>query len=249
MLFRRFYCILFLLLVAVLFQKTNAQDSIAKPAISNILRNDLTVSYAVKMHSSKSNTGIGETYDGGIKTIFISGTRARIRLVSLMRMQSIFVLKPAEAMPAAVVTKESGKKKYKYYLTKDEWKKYNRKYDSVTCELTNDSTVILNYPCRKAIIHLKDGRNINVFYTDSIRSNVLSIAEPAFYCIPGLVLQYEYEHKKGSVIYTATSISEADIDKGVFRVPVKGFVLRRFSLAPTSSKSDKEIADQSEFEN
>ncbi len=80
----------------------------------------LTVSYSVELKSNRSNTGIGETYNGGVKTIFISGDKARVRLVSLMRIESIFIL-PGNNTNHAVIAKESGKNKYKYYLTPGEW--------------------------------------------------------------------------------------------------------------------------------
>jgi GLPGLI family protein len=200
------------------------------------IESDITVSYSAELKSNRSSTGIGETYTGGIKTIFVSGDKIRVRLISLMRTQSIFLFPPDKLKKTAAVTKESGKNKYKYYLSKDQWKQYNGKYDSITCQLTYDSAVILNYQCRKAIISLKDGRSIGVYYTDSIKRKSFAQAEPLFSCIPGLVLQYEYRYKKGKIIYTATSISEEKIDPVVFRVPAKGVTTRKFSMQPVSEQ-------------
>jgi GLPGLI family protein len=235
-----------------------AQDSLqvkhdslqqAKP-LNNLPRKeingDITVSYSAELKSNKSNTGIGETYNGGIKTVFVSGDKVRVRLISLMRTQSIFLFPPDKIKRTAAVTKESGKNKYKYYLSEDEWKQYNSKYDSITCQLTYDSAVILNYPCRKAIISLKDGRSIGVYYTDSIKRKNFAQAEPVFSCIPGLVLQYEYRYKKGKIIYTATSISEEKIDPLVFRIPVKGVATRKFSMKPVSEQGTQLPAEEEE---
>lgn len=209
---------------------------------------DITVSYSAELKSNKSNTGIGETYNGGIKTVFVSGDKVRVRLVSLMRIQSIFLFPRNSANKTAAVTKESGKSKYKYYLSEEEWKDYNSKYDSITCQLTYDSAVILNYPCRKAIISLKDGRSIGVYYTDSIKRKNFGQAEPLFSCIPGLVLQYEYRYKKGKIIYTATSVKEEKINPFVFRVPTKGVSTRKFSMKPVSAKGTELPAEEEEEE-
>jgi len=226
-----------LLFLVFLFQFSVAQDSLHTNRPRSIEPGkDITVSYSVELKSTKSNTGIGETYNGGVKTVFASGNKVRIRFVSLMRTQSIFLFPENNANKTAAVTKESGKDKYKYYLSEEEWKQYNGKYDSITCQLTYDSAVILNYPCRKAIVSLKDGRSIAVYYTDSINRKNFAQAEPLFSCIPGLVLQYEYRYKKGKVIYTATSISEEKIDPLVFRVPEKGVATRKFSMKPVSGK-------------
>ena len=227
----------FIFTTIFLFKFFVAQNSTTIDKAHNIIQdNDLTVSYSITLKSNKSNTGIGETYNGSIKTVFISGDKVRIRLVSLMRTQSIFVFPEIRNDYAAAIIKESGKDKYKYYLTPPEWKQYNHKYDSVTCSFTNDTAVILNYVCHKAIINLKDGMTMSMFYTTSIKRKASGLAEPLFSCIPGLVLQYEYHYKKGKIIYTATSVSQKNIDPGIFRVPEKGFTTRKFSMSAASKE-------------
>jgi GLPGLI family protein len=226
-----------IIFVAAFFLNTCvAQDSLAaNKSHSTIPANNLTVSYSISVQSPKGNPGIGETYNGSIKTIFISGDKVRVRLVSLMRMQSIFIFPKIRSDYAAIITKESGKDKYKYYLSPAQWKQYNNKYDSVTCKLSAESAVILNYPCHKAIISLKDGTKITLYYTDKIKRKEFALAEPIFSCVPGLVLQYEYQYKKGKIIYTAMSVNENDIDPTVFKVPEKDFSTRKFSTGLSSN--------------
>jgi GLPGLI family protein len=216
-----------------------AQDSLLITKKESTTNKNLTISYSIELTSNEKDKGIGETYNGGIKTVFISHDKARVRLASLMRIQSVFILPQTnEAGMAAVIVKESGKNKYKSYLSQQDWTKYNEKYDSSTCTLTSDSVTILDYPCRKAIISLTDGRTITAYYTDSIRNSVLAIAEPAFKCVPGVVLKYEYAYKKGTIIYTAAGISTADLSEDVFRIPVKGYAVRKFSFAKSAGTGD-----------
>ncbi|MHA4812353.1 hypothetical protein ACX0G9_29940 [Flavitalea flava] len=189
---------------------------------------DLTVSYAISLKSKRSNTGFGETYNGGVKTVFISNDQIRLRLVSLMRMESIFILQKEKGVGIVTLVKESGKEKYKYSLTPEQWKGYNQKYDGQSCHLTNDTTKLLNYSCKKAIITLKTGETITAWYTPAIQPEGLSVAEPAFSGIPGLVLQYEYKYKKGTISYTATTISQNPIDKSVFTVPDKDVQQKKY---------------------
>lgn len=189
---------------------------------------DLTVSYAITLKSKKSNTGIGETYNGGVKTVFISKDQIRLRLVSLMRMESIFIQQKDNLSKKVTIVKESGKEKYKYILTSEQWKGYNQKYEGLTCHLSDDSTKLLNYSCKKAVIALKSGETITAFYTPSFQPTGLLAAEPAFSCIPGLVLKYEYKYKKGTIIYTATTISQGPIDKSVFSVPDKDVTEKKY---------------------
>ena len=121
--------------------------------------------YDIQVKVNKKKTGIEETYDGGIKTIFIHNDMARVRMVSLMRIESLYFSSSINSNHPISIVKESGKNKYKYNLTKEEWNSLNTKYEKDSCIFLNDSTVILNYLCRKAIIILKDGRRLTVYYT------------------------------------------------------------------------------------
>jgi GLPGLI family protein len=94
--------------------------------------------------------------------------------------------------------------------------------------LTNDTVHILNYSCKKAILTLKSGKTITAWYTPAIQKPVLAGAEPAFSCIPGLVLKYEYGSKKKTIIYTATSVSHNSIDPDVFAIPGNEFPVRKY---------------------
>ncbi len=188
---------------------------------------DLTVSYSIELKSKKRNTGLGETYNGGVQTIFAGDHQVRLRLVSLMRMQSIFIL--PDSKQRVTILKESGKDKYKSYLTEEDWKLYNQKYEGVVCRFTDDSVRILNYVCKKAILTLKNRKNITVYYTPAIQKPALSDVEPLFASIPGLVLKYEYTYRKGTISYTATMVSRSSINPDVFAVPENGFPLKKYT--------------------
>jgi GLPGLI family protein len=180
---------------------------------------DITVSYSITMRSKKANTGIWETYNGGVQTFFAHDQQARLRLVSLMRIQSIFLSADKDQVRKVIIIKESGSKKYRSNLTAEEWKAYNKKYDGHTSRITGDTAHILGHICKKAIVVLKDGREITAWYTPSIQRPICSLLEPAFSLIPGLVLKYEYTYRRKTITYTATSISFHPINANVFTVP------------------------------
>jgi hypothetical protein len=189
---------------------------------------DLTISYSIELKSKKRNTGIGETYNGGVETLFAGDRQVRLRLVSLMRMESIFILPDHNPQQRVIILKESGKNKYKSYLTAANWKQYNEKYEGLSCRLTGDTARILNYPCKKAILTLKSGKNITVYYTPAIQKPVLSSLQPLFSTVPGLVLRYEYAYRRGTIIYTATIINHNSIDPDVFTIPGNEFPLKKY---------------------
>ena len=200
------------------------------PAGGESSGHDLTVSYSIEVKSKKRNTGIGETYNGGVKTVFATDRQLRLRLVSLMRMQSIIIFPDSNLSPKVVLLKESGKDKYKSYLTAADWKLYNQKYEGVVCKITGDTARILNYVCKKAILTLKSGKYITVYYTPAIQKPALARVEPLFSSIPGLVLKYEYTYRKGTVTYTATMVSHSPIDPDVFAIPGSEFPVKKFAI-------------------
>jgi hypothetical protein len=199
------------------------------PLAGDTVEGDLTVSYTIELMKSRNRSiGIGETYNGGTKTIFISNGLARLRLVSLMRMQSIFILPSGNLQRTAAIVKESGKNKYKVYLTASQWKEYNARYNQATCRFVDDTAVIAGYHCNKAVITLTDGRSITAFYTRDIQRAELAVVEPVFSCIPGLVLKYVYEYKKGKITYAATAVSRKPIDQNILKVPSQGYDLQPY---------------------
>ena len=121
---------------------------------------DITIPYSITITSKKSGTGIAETYNGGIETLFAGALMARLRLVSLMRIQSVFLIIDKELLKSVTIIKESGNAKHRLDLTPTQWMQYNKKYAGSTCRFTQDTAMILNHVCKKAIISLKDGRQL-----------------------------------------------------------------------------------------
>jgi hypothetical protein len=184
------------------------------PPSTHSANGDLTVSYALTMLTKRSNTGIGETYSGGIETIFLQRNNERLRLASLMRIQSIVLSGDSGHI---ILLNESTNKKTKRILTSRQWSANNLQYAGATYDLTPDTTTILGYTCKKALISLNNGRQIIAWYTPAIKNPILAL-EPAFSGVPGLVLRYEYTCRKKTLRYSATSISRQPIDPSIFAI-------------------------------
>jgi GLPGLI family protein len=142
----------------------------------------------------------------------------RSRLVSLMRVQSVFYKLHTGNREVITLIKESGKDKTRIDLTATEWKEYNRKYEDAVVELKEDSLTIHGYVCKRAIVKLKDGRLLTVYYTAELQHPLFGLVEPAFKDIPGVVLKYEYTNEHAVFTYIATGISKDKIDSEVFQL-------------------------------
>lgn len=234
----RFVCFVAVVIGILSFNNVPGSNPAPLPSTGDKAGDDLTVTYTIELTKArKKSIGIGETYNGGTKTIFVSNGLVRLRLVSLMRMQSIFILPPGNTERMAAIVKESGKNKNKVYLSAAQWKQYNAKYEQAICRLLDDTAVISGYPCHKAIITLSDGRSITAFYTKQVQRAELAEVEPVFSCIPGLVLKYTYEYKKGKITYTATAISRKQIDQEILKVPAKGYPEQPYHSSDSEEKN------------
>jgi GLPGLI family protein len=180
---------------------------------------DLTVSYSITLRMKKDNAGVGEIYNGGIQTLFAGKHEARLRLASLMRIESVFAVFDNGGLKKVTLIKESGSDKHRVVLNPDQWNQYNSKYNGATCHLSEDTILILKHICKKAVVNLKDGRQITAWYYPDGPKPSFSYLLPAFSGIPGIVLKYEYAYKKKTLVYTATSISHEPISADVFTPP------------------------------
>ena len=182
---------------------------------------DLTISYSISLRLKKDNAGIGEIYNGGIQTFFAGKHAARLRLASLMRIESVFAVFDGGGLKNVTLIKESGSNKQRTVLSPEQWNQYNSKYNEASCHLSEDTMLILKHICKKAVIDLKDRRQIIAWYYPDNPRPSFSYLLPAFSGIPGIVLKYEYTFKKKTLVYTATSISHESISADVFTPPGK----------------------------
>lgn len=197
-------------------------------AVNNNKSKDLTIVYDISISSNGKNTGIEEAYNGGIKTVMLQNGKARVRLVTLMRIQSLYFFTKDAALTKVLITKESGKKKYKYQLSASDWKQYNAKYDSIRYNLLDETKHVAGYPCKKAIVTVPgENKEIIVYYTPELKPLDKHI-EPLFAGIPGVVLEYVHETNNGTISFTAGKISFDPVDEDLFQEPTTGYVQKKY---------------------
>ncbi len=210
------------------FINTNAQK--VKPKTSKINTKEFILSYAVTITGEKTD-GIQQTYNGGQKTAFVKNDLVRLRLVSLMRVQSIyFNNKKGLTSKVASVVKESGKERTAMTLNAKEWKSFNKKNESIRCEIFKEDTLrILGQLCNKATLTSKDSSKITVYYLPEAKNNTLAAAEPLFASVPGLVMKYSIEIADKTLEYTAVELKFAPIAATVFNQPRLGYLKVKYN--------------------
>ena len=234
--------LLFFTLNIACAQKVNVvQNAPKKPNAK-----EFVLSYGITVDGVKKK-GLEQTYNGGLKTIFVKNDLVRIRLVSLMRMQSLyFNNKKWIKTNVASMVKESGKDKSILSFTTKEWQQFNSKNDSIRCDIYVDDTLtILDKLCNKAILTFKDSTKLTVYYLPGAKSKTLAAAEPIFSTVPGLVMKYYYAIKNKSVTYTAVDFKFAPLSNTIFITPKVGYNKLKFNATGSniavSEEEDEDI--------
>ena len=227
-----FYKIIYSVLFSLLTLNVCAQVKLKKEKekLFKPMAKEFVISYSISIKGGKTD-GIAETYNGGLKTAFVKNDMVRLRMVSLMRTQSIFYNnKKGLLKKVATIVKESGKERVSMFLNAKQWKIYNAKNDSNQCAFFKEDTIrILNFLCTKAIITTKDSSKLTVYFLPSLKNKTLNAAEPLFSNIPGLVMQYSYTKADKTIIFTATTLKSAPISAKTFTIPKVGYIIQKYN--------------------
>jgi len=178
---------------------------------------ECTVVYKVESHDASD----GSMRQKATKTVYIKSNNARIDLVAPAYAQSTIYNK---STGMATVLRSFGEDKYMTSLNAKQWRKLNMPLDSMQIQLTTDSISVLDYSCKKALLQLKNGTTVTVYYTTVIIPSVRDY-EYMFKDIPGFVLGYEMVDDLGvKTIFRATQINLYNpVAASKFDIPTKGY--------------------------
>jgi GLPGLI family protein len=178
---------------------------------------ECTVVYKVESHDASD----GSMRQKATKTAYIKSNNARIDLVAPAYAQSTIYNK---STGMATVLRSFGEDKYMTSLNAKQWRKLNMPLDSMQIQLTTDSISVLDYSCKKALLQLKNGTTVTVYYTTAIIPSVRDY-EYMFKDIPGFVLGYEMVDDLGvKTIFRATQINLYNpVAASKFDIPTKGY--------------------------
>ena len=178
---------------------------------------ECTIVYKVESHDASD----GSMRQKATKTVYIKSNNARIDLVAPAYAQSTIYNK---STGMATVLRSFGEDKYMTSLNAKQWRKLNMPLDSMQIQLTTDSISVLDYSCKKALLQLKNGTTVTVYYTTAIIPSVRDY-EYMFKDIPGFVLGYEMVDDLGvKTIFRATQINLYNpVAASKFDIPTKGY--------------------------
>jgi GLPGLI family protein len=190
--------------VAVQAQKTLAEGSLV---------------YNISIQTGSNEPKIADMLDGATTTIYIKGNQTRSDMVSGLGSESTI---HDTRTGTGVILKDYSGQKLMITLTKDDWEKKNKKYEGITYDITNETTSIAGYNCKKAIAKLPDGTSFVVNYSPDLKVANKEYDYP-FKTLPGLPMQYEWQSGKMKFKYTLSKVSFDPVPSSKFEIPKSGY--------------------------
>lgn len=183
---------------------------------------ECTVVYGITVDENGSNAEAVASLKQSSKTVYVKGVNSRTDLISPSFSQSVIYQKTTGT---AVILREFGANKFMTKLDQPKWISENARYADMKLVKTEETKVILGYECKKAILELKDGTSLTIFYATNIVPSVKEF-EYQFKDVPGFVLEYESSESAGKKIrYTATQINLNPVAAAKFDIPTSGYRL------------------------
>ena len=181
---------------------------------------DGSITYNIQAISESKNPTIVDAFDGSSFTVLLKGNNVRTDFKSLLRTQSIFY---NGADSTATILKESGKEKYMFQLTSDNWTNYNKRYLNMSFSTDNSKTkTIAGHTAVFASGTTVNGEKINVWYTTQLTPQARGY-DYVFKNLNGLPLEYEVINGDVTVKYTAVSVLLAPVSASRFDKPTSGY--------------------------
>ena len=180
---------------------------------------ELTLVYDASITTGSDVPKMADAFDGATTTIYLKGNLSRSELSSaLFSSTTIHDSKTG----AAVVLREVSGQKLLIRMTPENWMEKNRKYQGIGFTNTNETKVIAEYTCTRAVATLSDGSTFSVFYTTEIIPENKEY-DYQFKNLNGLPLEYELTQGKLKIKYTVSRINLNPVPASKFDIPKGGY--------------------------
>lgn len=191
------------------FPASQAQNSFSEGTIT------YDISIMPKQNQGKATTGLG----GATNTIYVKGVLARTEMASALGNETVI---QNSKTGEAVILKEYSGQKLMITLTKENWIEKNKKYRTVSFQLTNETKTINGYNCKKAIGKLKDSSSIVVYYAPAL-TIMNKEFNPVFTNLTGFPMEYELQTEKLIFNYKISKIDFGSVPASKFDAPKSGY--------------------------
>jgi len=175
--------------------------------------------YNISVETGSAQPKMADMLDGATTTVYLKDNESRTEMVSGLGSEATIY---NATTGNGVILKDYSSQKLMITLTREDWNKLNKKYDGITFENTNETSVISGFNCTKAIAKLKDGSAFTVYYTTDVNIANKNY-DYQFKTLPGLAVQYEMQTGKMKFKFTLAKINYTTVPSSKFEIPKSGY--------------------------
>lgn len=175
--------------------------------------------YKISIGSSKSGVSNISGFSDAELSVYLKPNSSRAEMKSSLGTEStIFNNK----LNSGFILKEYSGQKLMITMTAANWDQKNSSYENLNFNVSNETTTIGGYSCKKATATMADGKTFIVYFDPSV-TIANNNYNNAFTKLPGLPVQYEIQSGDLTFKYTLTNLSYETVANTKFEAPRAGY--------------------------
>ena len=181
--------------------------------------NEGMLSYTISIETVKGEKQLGSASNGAILNLFITKDKSRTEMTSKLGVETtVFDNKPGKGF----ILKEYSGQKLMITTNADNWSQKNQIISNLAFTVSDETTMVAGFNCKKATATSADGKTYIVYYDPTVKISNKTYNN-AFPQIEGMPVQYEIQLGNLIFKYTLTKYNTDVLPATKFDAPKVGF--------------------------
>ncbi len=180
---------------------------------------DGTLTYNITIQTAKGEKQLSNALNGAVLTVFLSKNKSRTEMVSTPGTESAVF---DNTLAKGFILKEYSGQKLMFTLTADNWALRNASYSNFRFKISDETTIVAGFVCKKATTVTNDGKIYTVYF-DPQNIIVNKNYNNAFPQLEGMPVAFELQSGNMIFKYTLAKYTTDAVASSKFDSPKTGF--------------------------
>ncbi len=181
--------------------------------------NEGMLSYTISIETVKGEKQLGSASNGAVLNLFITKDKSRTEMTSKLGVETtVFDNKAGKGF----ILKEYSGQKLMITTNADNWSQKNQIISNLAFTVSDETTMVAGFNCKKATATSADGKTYIVYYDPTVKISNKTYNN-AFPQIEGMPVQYEIQLGNLIFKYTLTKYNTDVLPTTKFDAPKVGF--------------------------
>ncbi len=180
---------------------------------------DGTLTYNITIQTAKGEKQLSNALNGAVLTVFLSKNKSRTEMISTPGTESTVF---DNTLGKGFILKEYSGQKLMFTLTADNWASRNASYGSFRFKVSDETTTVAGFVCKKATTVTNDGKIYTVYFDPQ---NIIANKNynNAFPQLQGMPVAFELQSGNMIFKYTLVKYTTDAVTPNKFDSPKNGF--------------------------